>query len=160
VRWLGRHWDVVSAWMAVVGLLTGWLFWPAPSGVRFTRAQYNRIRLEMTRAEVETILGMAPGYYGDSDAEYEGPVYEETDGDMGAAYEALAASGVTPDGPAQVDWSSDSGSVSVWLLNDRVCEQMYTAPESKVHRRLMEWIDWLSGSKEPRPVRSVPRPSK
>jgi hypothetical protein len=144
----------------VVGLIAAWLLWPVPPGVRFTREQYDRIQLGITRAEVETIMGMPPGYYYKSDSNYEGPVYEEDEGDTGTAYEALVASGVTPDGPDQVDWRSDSGSVIIWFLNDRVGEKMYTAPESKQHRRFMEWIDWLTGSTEPRPVQSVPRSAR
>jgi hypothetical protein len=146
--------------VAATGLIVAWVLWPVPAGLRFTREQYDRIQLGATRAEVETIMGVAPGYYYELDSTYEGPVYEEIDGDQGAAYEALVASGVTPEGPDQVDWRSDTGSVIIWFLNDRVSEKMYTAPESKLHRRFMDWIDWLTGSTEPRPVQSVPRPSK
>jgi hypothetical protein len=78
---------------------------------------------------------------------------------MGAAYEALEASGHTPDGPEQVDWRADNGWVIVWLIDGRVGEKMYTSPESQLHRRIMNLVDWLLGSSEPRPVEVVPKPS-
>jgi hypothetical protein len=158
VRLLGRKKWLTSGF-AVAGLCTAWWFWSSPAGGRFTRAQYDRIQFGMTRAEVEAIMGAPPGCYQEADHEYEGPVYEETEGDMGAAYQSLLASGVTPDGPDQFDWESDTFSVTVWFLNERAVQKLYTAPESKLHRRFMDGIDWLTGSPGPRPFRSVPRPA-
>jgi hypothetical protein len=160
VGWFGRHLLLVGASFGVIGLSVAWLLWPAETtGLHFTKGQYNEIELGMTRAQVEAIMGIEQGYYFQSASYYEGPIYEETEGDMGAVYQALEAAGETPNGPEQLDWRSDKGSIIVWLINDSVSEKMYTAPESKMHRRFMEAIDLLTGSSDPRPVQVIPRPS-
>jgi hypothetical protein len=159
IRLRRRKWSIVFSCLAMAGGLAICWFWHSPSAGRFTLKQYSQIRLGMSLAEVETIIGTAPGCYQESEREYEGPIYEESDGDMGAAYEALVASGVTPEGPEQLDWESDTVTIIVWLLNGRVVQKMYTAPESKLHRRIMNGMDWSLGSTEPRPFRSVPKPS-
>jgi hypothetical protein len=158
--WFRRHGLVAGPSMVVIGLIAAWLFWPAQTtNPLFTKGQYIRIQLGMTRAEVESVMEMEPGYYGESNSQYEGPIYEETEGDMGAAYEALEAAGETPDGPEQLNWQGDNGSVIVWLINDRVCQKMYTAPESKIHRRFMNAMDSLLGAPGQRPVQEIPKPS-
>jgi hypothetical protein len=53
-----RRWMIVGTCLAVIGLGVGWSFWPQRSGTGFTRSQYDRILMGMTRAEVEAIMGM------------------------------------------------------------------------------------------------------
>jgi hypothetical protein len=92
---------VVLAGLAVVVAAVAVVLWPRPPS-RITRANYDRIRAGMTRAEVETILG-PPGDYRSAPAAY-------SDGKMTDADEGyLLEEGVDD----LVDWLGDGGQLTI-----------------------------------------------
>ncbi len=51
-----RHKWKLLAVLAVLGAASVWLFWPSPT-LRFSPENYARITADMTRADVEALLG-------------------------------------------------------------------------------------------------------
>jgi hypothetical protein len=111
---------------AVLAGASVFVLWPQPSQV--TRENYDRIRVGMSRAEVEAILG-PPGDYRTGDTE---PDRDAADGQE---------IHVGPDDPTlydvQVDWRGDRARVSVVLSPaGRVAIKCYTASRPVDHGSL------------------------
>lgn len=110
----------------------------------------------MTLAEVETLLGIPPGDYRQTDAE--AGVSAEGEGDTGSAYEALEKAGKEIDGPCQNTWH-DGGSIETWFLNDRLAEKMYVWHEASALERVLDCLDRLFGQPPQPPVPGYTRPA-
>jgi hypothetical protein len=119
--------------LVLVGILVP-LVMPRPS--RVTRANYERIEMGMTQAQVEEILGGPPGDYSTVPTDYHagGPM------DIVVDMEELKAapkSGLHQDG----SWFGDEGNVSVGYLDGKALCKTFT-PTEPVAVETLELLRW------------------
>jgi hypothetical protein len=132
-----RHrWLLLIACLAL--LVVGLLCWPQTRG-RFTREQYERVRLGMSLPEVEQTLGARPGHYNlttqywqkEKLAELEPPaIYGEAAEDRNSRW---------------CTWDGDGGAIQVWIVLGKVVSKSYVVPVHPAKAKAREWLRRLRG---------------
>ena len=121
-----RRWLLLIACLAVAIAVIGWLQLSGPRG-RFTREQYDRIRLGMTRAEVSQIMGPASPAHGIK---------------MGGPHEIVAEEGSILEASNEL-WQDRSVQIWVFYHDGKASQKQMLSgvPPWK------EWLDWLMGKR-------------
>jgi hypothetical protein len=132
-----RRWLLLIACLAAVAIAV--IGWPRTSG-RFTREQYERVRIGMSLAEVEQTLGVPPGYYGLPTepwdrlelAESESPaVYRDAKTDPSSRFYI---------------WEDDGGQIVVWIAADKkVVSKSHGVRVHPIKAMAQASLAWLRG---------------
>jgi hypothetical protein len=132
------RWWLILACLAL--LVVGLLCWQRTSG-RFTREQYDRIRLGMTPAEVALVMGgRGTGPVGTSVWD---KALERIDS---PAWDSVAEKSPAPMAIDRAEaWLDESAAVMVGYCDDKTIkkEMLTRVPLWKIKAR--EWLDWLRG---------------
>lgn len=133
-----RRWVVAAGAVLVAAC---WL-WPAHVGPPFSRSQYNRIRLGMTREQVLAVVGCTPGHYvsnRDRASRSQQPHFERDT--QGGDLFAL------PPGKVQVhdNWADPIASISVTYVDGTVYWKQWFAEQPPWRVELAQWLDQLRG---------------
>jgi hypothetical protein len=122
------RWFLLIACLAVaIAVISGWQL--SSHRGRFTREQYDRIRLGMRPADVAEIMG---------------PPSPAEKFEMGAEYELVDAEGIVDQATLEL-WEDRSVQIYVFYHDGKAVQKQMLSRVSPWKVKCRAWLDWLRG---------------